>query len=98
MIPMYFVFNHALIIGGDFSTLVWDAFLLTSALVAFAAVFEGYMYTWIRWPNRILIGVGMVLVFFPDATYELLGAALIIIPLAINFMAAKRANAQPVAA
>lgn len=98
MIPMYFVFNHSLIMGGDITILLWDAFLLTLSLVAFAAAFEGYLYTWMRWYTRIIVSTGMVMLFVPDTTYELAGVLLVGLPLAINFLAAKRAEAQPVAA
>lgn len=98
MIPMYFVFNHALIIGGDIPTLLWDAFLLTLSLVAFAAAFEGFLYTWMRWYSRLIVAVGMVLLFFPDTTYELLGCVLVGVPLAVNYLLAKRTPAHPVPA
>ncbi|HLU15498.1 MAG TPA: TRAP transporter permease [Burkholderiaceae bacterium] len=98
MIPMYFVFNHALIMGGDIPTLIWDIFLLTLSLVAFAAVFEGFLYTWMRWYTRLAVCVGMVLVFFPNTTYELLGVALIVVPSALNYLAAKRTPPHPVPA
>ncbi|HLR81993.1 MAG TPA: TRAP transporter permease [Paenalcaligenes sp.] len=90
MIPLYFVFNHALIMGGDIKTLVWDGFLLILALAAFAAVFSGFLYTWIRWFSRAAMTVGMVMVFFPNTTYEIVGAALIILPAAMNYLLAKR--------
>lgn len=94
MIPLYFVFNHALIMGGDITTLLWDAFLLTLSLVAFAAVFEGFLYTWMRWYSRIIVTVGMVLLFFPNTTYELAGAAMVIIPVMMNYISSKRAGQQ----
>jgi len=90
MIPMYFVFNHALIMGGDIQTLVWDGILLTLSVVAFAAVFEGFLYTWMRWYSRIVMCTGMVLVFVPDITYEIAGCALILLPAVLNFIIAQR--------
>lgn len=98
MIPMYLVFNHALIMGGHIPTLLWDAFLLTLSLVAFAAAFEGFLYTWMRWYSRLVVAAGMVMLFVPDTTYELAGCALVIVPLAINFVLAKRSGAHAVPA
>ena len=90
MVPLYFVFNHELIMGGPLHILVWDAVLLILSLVAFAAVFEGFLYTWVRWPTRIVMTIGMVLVFFPDFSYEILGAVLVGATVAGNYLASKR--------
>jgi len=92
MIPLYFVFNHELIMGGPLHILLWDAFLLILSLVAFAAVFESYLYTWMRWPTRIVMAAGMVLVFFPEMNYEILGAVLIGATIAGNYLASKRVD------
>ena len=97
MIPMYFVFNHELIMGGAIHVLLWDAFLLTLSLVAFAAIFEGFLFTWVRWLSRLVVTVGMVLLFFPEPVYEIAGTILVILPLTYNFILSKRpsAEAQP---
>ena len=97
MIPLYLVFNHELIMGGEIHVLLWDAVLLTLSLVAFAAIFEGFLFTWLRWAGRLTVTVGMVLLFFPEPMYEIAGLILVSVPLAFNYMASKRpaALAQP---
>lgn len=91
MVPLYFVFNHELIMGGPLHVLLWDAALLTLSLVAFAATFESFLFTWMRWPTRIIMTVGMVLLFFPQLSYELTGAVLVGSTVVGNYLAARRA-------
>jgi len=90
MVPLYFVFNHELIMGGPLHILLWDAALLTLSLVAFAAIFESFLFTWMRWPARIIMTVGMVLLFFPQLSYELTGAVLVGATVVGNYLAARR--------
>lgn len=94
MIPLYFVFNHELIMGGPIHVLIWDGLLLTLSLVAFAAVCENFLYTWMRWYSRLIMTVGMVLLFFPDTSHELAGCVMVLGVSAVNYMQARRAGMQ----
>src|SRR5690606_36632564 len=90
MVPLYFVFNHELIMGGPLHVLLWDAALLILSIVAFAAIFDNFLITCMRWPTRIIMTLGMVMVFFPDITYEITAAALIGATVIGNYLAARR--------
>ena len=79
IIPFAFVFHPALLTLnsspiGIVSWLVICAILV----VSLAAVGVGYMFTEISWPERLVMGVGVVVVVFLPA-YQLFGGALVLI-------------------
>lgn len=85
LIPLFMVYNPEMIIGGDPWYVAWTVLTALVALFAFAAALEGYMFTHMMWFNRILAVVGLVLIFNPAFYYEVLGFAVMMVVLAINW-------------
>ena len=62
-----------------------------TALAAFAAALEGYMFTRMAWYSRVIAAAGLVLIFYPSFAYEAVGMALMVLVLGIN-LARRRAE------
>ncbi|MCC5856953.1 MAG: TRAP transporter permease [Ectothiorhodospiraceae bacterium] len=86
LIPLFMVFNPEIILGGPVAVVVWNAVIAVVALAAFAAALEGYLFTRMGWPSRILIVVGMIGVFYPDLVYEIGGMLLMGVALLGNWL------------
>ncbi len=84
LIPLFMVYNPELIYGGATWYYVWTIVIAFVALAAFAAALEGYMFTRMAWYSRIIAAVGLVLIFQPTFTFEVVGMALMLLVLAIN--------------
>lgn len=101
LIPLFMIYNPELIYGGETWYYVWTILVAFVALGAFAAALEGYMFTRMAWYSRILAGVGLVLIFYPSFTYELIGMAIMLLVLGINLarrriqLRAERSGAIP---
>jgi TRAP-type uncharacterized transport system fused permease subunit len=92
LIPLFMVYNHEIIMGGPVTLLVWTAFTGFLALGAFAAALEGYLFTRMAWPMRLLLLPGIVAVFYPSLAVEAAGAALMVLILAGNWLISRRSS------
>lgn len=90
LIPMFMVFNPQIITGGPFLLVVWNMLIALVALAAFAAALEGFMFTWMHPFSRLLAGAGLVCIFWPSFTIEVVGMALMLAVLGINFTRMRR--------
>jgi TRAP transporter 4TM/12TM fusion protein len=95
LIPLFMVYNPEMIIGGEPWYVAWTVLTAMVALFAFAAAIEGYMFTHMLWFNRLLAGVGLVLIFNPAFEFEVLGFVIMLVVLAINWTRRKRALGSP---
>lgn len=84
LIPLFMVYNPELIYGGDTWYYLWTILVGFVALGAFAAALEGYLFTRMAWYSRILAAVGLILIFYPSFTYEVIGMAVMLSVLGIN--------------
>lgn len=84
LIPLFMVFNPAIILGGPLLDVLWSGLLAIVGLVAFAAVLEGYLWRPIPLFQRVLLVPGVIAVFFSDLRIEAAGLALIVILLGVN--------------
>ena len=91
LIPLFMVYNPELIYGGETWYYVWTIVIAFTALAAFAAALEGYMFTRMAWYSRVIAAVGLVLIFYPSFAYEAVGMALMVLVLGIN-LARRRAE------
>lgn len=91
LIPLFMVFNPEIIVGGPVPLVVWNALIAIAALLAFAASLEGYLFTRMGWPLRLLLAAGTVAVFYPDLRVEVAGIAAILAGLGANWLASRRA-------
>jgi len=90
LIPLFMIYNPEIIVGGDPWYVAWTVLTAMLALFAFAAALEGFMFTHMIWFNRLLAGVGLVLIFYPEFAVELAGFAIMLLVLAINWTRHRR--------
>lgn len=86
LIPLFMIYNPDLITGGDTWYFIWTVVIAFVALLAFAAALEGYMFTSMAWYSRVLAAVGLVLIFYPSFTYEVIGLVVMASVILINLV------------
>lgn len=85
LIPLFLVYNPEMVVGGPTWYVIWTVVTALVSLFAFAAALEGFMFTRMIWFNRILVGVGLVMIFYPVFAVEVLGLGVMLLVLAINW-------------
>ncbi|QEA38822.1 TRAP transporter permease [Pistricoccus aurantiacus] len=90
LIPLFMVYNPSIILGGPPLEVVWNVLTAALALGAFAAALEGYLFTRMGWWLRLLLLPAIVAIFTPNATYEVIGAAAMLLILGGNWWAGRR--------
>jgi TRAP transporter 4TM/12TM fusion protein len=95
LVPLFMVFNEAIILGGPLPVVLWNGAIAVAAIVAFAAMLEGFL--WARMPlwQRALLLPAIVAVFWPEPAAEVAGVAAILAILALNRLAARPADGRP---
>jgi TRAP transporter 4TM/12TM fusion protein len=96
LIPLFMVFNKEIIIGGPLPLVLWTGFIAIVALVAFAAMLEGFLFASMAVWQRIALLPAIIAVFWPDLAIEAAGVAVIIGLLAWNRMSAATSTRSPV--
>src|SRR5690554_660906 len=71
LIPLFMVFNPEIIIGGTLPVLLWNGFLIITALVAFASAIEGFLFTWMKPWMRAVLALTVIGVFYPSLISEI---------------------------
>ncbi|WP_118134565.1 TRAP transporter permease [Oceanicella sp. SM1341] len=94
LIPLFMVYNPSIIEGGPVPLVLWNGFIVILALVAFAAALEGWLFGPMPVWQRVLLIPGVVGIFWRSIPIEMAGAALILVLLALNWLAARR-NPEP---
>ncbi|MDN3557963.1 TRAP transporter permease [Halomonas maura] len=90
LIPLFMVFNPEIIMGGPLPLLVWSTLTAFLALGAFAAALEGYLFTRMSAPVRLVLLPAIVAVFYPSLVAEAVGAAVMALAIAGNWVASRR--------
>jgi len=78
LIPLFMVFNEPIIMGGPLPLVLWNGVIVILALAAFAAVLEGFLFTYISLIPRMLLIPAIIGVFWSDVAIEAAGAAVIV--------------------
>lgn len=86
LIPLFFVFNPALIIGGPLELILWNGFLISLALMAFAGVVEGFLFTWMQTWMRVVLTCGVIAIYNPDFKIQLVGSLVTLGLVLVNFL------------
>lgn len=90
LIPLFMVYNESIILGGPLPLVLWNGLIAVLALVAFAAVLEGYLFAPLPAWQRAVLAAAVVAMFWPAPTAEAAGAAVMVAVLALNALAARR--------
>lgn len=97
IIPMFMVFNPEIIMGGPIEIVLWNGALAVAGTVAFVAVLEGFMFTRIPLVLRGVLLVAAIGCLSPWPAAEVFGIAASVGILAVNFLIARRKDAQAAA-
>jgi TRAP-type uncharacterized transport system fused permease subunit len=92
LIPLFMVYNEVIILGGPLHLVLWNGIIVIIALVAFAAVLEGYLWAPMDWWQRVLLIPGIISVFWPEVPIEASGVLLICAVLFLNYRRGKSGN------
>lgn len=84
LIPLFMVFNDAIILGGPLPLVLWNGLIAIVALVAFAAVLEGFLWAPLPAWQRLALLPGIVAVYWPSLAVEAGGFVLIVVLLWLN--------------
>ena len=84
LIPLFMVFNDTIILGGPLPLVLWNGLLAIVALVAFAAVLEGFLWAPLPAWQRLALLPGIVAVYWPSPAVEAGGFVLILVLLWMN--------------
>ena len=95
LIPLFMVFNPEIIYGGPALHVLWTGFTAILGLTAFAAAIEGYLFGRMDPASRLLALPAVAALFWPDFTIEMVGAGVLLVLLAINWLNARQARARP---
>ncbi|MDI5983276.1 TRAP transporter permease [Halomonas sp. M4R5S39] len=90
LIPLFMVYNPEIITGGPLPVLVWTAFIGFLALGAFATALEGYLFTWMSWPLRLVLLPAIAAAFYPNLMVEVAGVAVMTLAMGGNWLASRR--------
>ena len=90
LIPLFMVFNESIVLGGPLHVVLWNGFLAIIALVAFAAMLEGFLFAALSVALRVLLAPAIVLVFWPDFRLELVGVIVMLVVLGLNWSAGRK--------
>ncbi len=90
IIPLFMVFNEAIIIGGPVPLVIWTGLIAILALVAFAALLEGYLFAPVPVWQRVILAPAIVAVIWPDIAVEVIGASVLALLLGANYLIGKR--------
>ena len=85
LIPLFMVYNDAIILGGPLPLILWNGALAIIALVAFAAMLEGFLWGPMPLWQRAAMLPAITAVFWPSLTVEAAGAAGLTLLLALNW-------------
>lgn len=86
LIPMFMVFNPAIIQGGPLPVVMWNGFLAIIALAAFAAALEGFLFANMKAWMRLALSGAVIGVFYPDLSLEVAGVVVMIALFAMNYL------------
>ncbi|MDZ7799314.1 MAG: TRAP transporter fused permease subunit [Trueperaceae bacterium] len=90
LIPLFMVFNPEIILGGPWLVVGWSILTAFAALGAFAAALEGFMFTRMLLPSRLIASAGTVAIFWPSLPIEVAGLAAIVLVFIVNLMRHRR--------
>jgi TRAP transporter 4TM/12TM fusion protein len=89
LIPLFMVYNDVIILGGPLHLVLWNGALVIVALVAFAAVLEGFLWAPLALWQRLLLIPAIIGAFWPSMAVEAVGAVVMIGVLAMNRAASR---------
>jgi TRAP transporter 4TM/12TM fusion protein len=90
LVPLFMVFNNAIILGGPVPLVLWNGLIAIVALVAFAALLEGFLWASLPAWQRLALLPGIVAVYWPNLAIEVAGFLSILLLLGMNRARSRR--------
>jgi TRAP transporter 4TM/12TM fusion protein len=96
IVPFMFVYEPALLMIGDWPTILWSTFTAAIGIMLFAAGLHGYLLgPSTLWQNVLLVIAGLLLID-PGLMTDVIGAGLAAVVLGVQFAARRGTRAEPV--
>jgi TRAP-type uncharacterized transport system fused permease subunit len=73
---------------------LWTGFTAMLGLVAFAAAIEGYLFGPMKAAVRLVMVPAVIALFWPSFTAELVGAAVLVVALTVNWLNARQTRQE----
>jgi TRAP-type uncharacterized transport system fused permease subunit len=93
IVPFMFVYEPALLMIGDWPTIISSCVSASIGVVLFAGGLHGYLLTAALWWQRIALVVGGLLLIKPGLYTDLAGLAIAVLVLGTQVLARREANA-----
>jgi TRAP transporter 4TM/12TM fusion protein len=90
LIPCFMVFNPEIITGGPWEIIAWNVVIAFTALAAFAAALEGYLFAPMDAVSRVLIVPALVAIFWPNFLVEVVGFGVMVLVMGFNAWQSRR--------
>ncbi|MBI2526627.1 MAG: TRAP transporter fused permease subunit [Candidatus Rokubacteria bacterium] len=94
ILPFMFVFNPALLLDGDLRDIVWATFRAAIVVVASVVAVQGWGLRAATWLERVLFGVGCVLLISPAVLVDMAGLGVIGLATALHAMRSEPVSAR----
>lgn len=85
LIPLFFVFNPALIIGGSLELILWNGFIISLALMVFAGAVEGYLFAKMQTWMRLAFTCTVIGIYNPEIKLQILSSVVALALLFVNY-------------
>lgn len=92
LVPFIFFFSPAFLLIGSPAEVAVAAVTGVIAVIVLAAGIEGYLFTKARWWQRILFLCGGILLFVPGLMTDIIGAAVLLVPVVTQWLSGRVAR------
>lgn len=94
IVPFFFVYNPVLLMQGSWGQLAWGSFSAIVGVIALASALTRYLFFRpLPWWETVLVGIGGLLLFYPEHRTDLIGFALLLPSVATTLVMARKHRA-----
>ncbi|MBF8265574.1 MAG: TRAP-type uncharacterized transport system, fused permease component, partial [Dehalococcoidia bacterium] len=97
ILPFFFVYNPALLMQGSALSIVEATFTAIIGTIVLASALQGYLFDYTKLWQRIFMGIGGLLLIFPDWKTEVIGVAFVIPAVLIHWRSTRSNKAEKLA-
>lgn len=97
ILPFFFVYNPALLLQGTVLSIIEATFTAIIGTIVLAAALQGYLFDYTKLWQRIFMGIGGLLLIFPDWRAEVIGVALATPAVLLHWRSARAHKAEKLA-
>jgi len=97
ILPFFFVYNPALLLQGSTLSIIEATFTAIIGTIVLAAALQGYLFDYTKLWQRIFMGIGGLLLIFPDWRAEVIGVAFVIPAVLIHWRSTRANKAEKLA-